>query len=315
MEIKEDNSGHVSKVVHQFYFVKLWPTNPDSIGKIKKEENIIMKMNQDTCKISDIIAKKTSKGSVGSNSYFRYYQSMKGNIQSDLNMALDELNLRNVKVENGGWFGEKLDRKSLHYKKLHGSKSLGEEKHILRDIRNQQKDVDPFEALEVLKETVLFLSSQNYYYRNINWLKLAIDIEQFQNQHMERASMYDNLKKSIKHKIELICDYKPLKNKRRMESKQRILTLKKLYHEEILDYYQYCSLINKVYQLAEEKDVAALEEMSSSEVGKFMLEWNNNKAFREDYETKILGSLDERQLSRDGRRRPDKSCCSLEKNL
>jgi hypothetical protein len=59
MEIKEDNSGHVPKLVHQFYFVKLWPTNPDSICKIKKEENIIMKMNQDTSKFSDIIAKKT----------------------------------------------------------------------------------------------------------------------------------------------------------------------------------------------------------------------------------------------------------------
>jgi hypothetical protein len=46
-----------------------------------------------------------------------------------------------------------------------------------------------------------------------------------------------------------------------------------------------------------------------------MLEWNNNKAFREDYETKVLRSLKERQLSRDGRRRPDKSCCSLEKNI
>jgi hypothetical protein len=42
---------------------------------------------------------------------------MKGNIESDLNMALDELNLRNVKVENGGWFGEKLDRK-VRKKKL-----------------------------------------------------------------------------------------------------------------------------------------------------------------------------------------------------
>jgi hypothetical protein len=40
-----------------------------------------------------------------------------------------------------------------------------------------------------------------------------------------------------------------------------------LFRLQILDYYQYCSLINKVYQLAEEKDVAALEEMSSSEVG------------------------------------------------
>ncbi|KAK2370632.1 proton pump-interactor [Trifolium repens] len=285
MEIKEDNSGHVPKLVHQFYFVKLWPTNPDSICKIKKEENIIMKMNQDTCKFSDIIAKKTLKrASVDCKSYFRYYLSMKGNIESDLNMALDELNLRNVKVENGGWFGEKLDRKSLHYKKLHGSKSLGDEKQILRDIRNQQKDVDSFEALKVLKETALFLS-QNYYYRDVNWKKLAIEIEQFQNQHMERASKYDNLKKSIKDKI------------------------------EIHDYYQYCSLINKVHHLAEEKDVAALEKMSSSEVGKFTLEWNNNKAFREDYETKVLRSLEERQLSRDGRRRPDKSCCSLEKNI
>ncbi|PNX86885.1 proton pump-interactor 1-like protein, partial [Trifolium pratense] len=61
-----------------------------------------------------------------------------------------------------------------------------------------------------------------------------------------------------------------------------------------------------VHQLAEEKDVAALGEMSISEVGKFMLEWNNNKAFREDYAKNVLQSLERRQLSGDGRIRPDK---------
>lgn len=59
MENKEDNSGHVSKPVHQFYFVKLWPREPDSISKIRKEENMVMKINQDISEITDKIAKNT----------------------------------------------------------------------------------------------------------------------------------------------------------------------------------------------------------------------------------------------------------------
>lgn len=51
--------------------------------------------------------------------------------------------------------------------------------------------------------------------------------------------------------------------------------------------------------------------MSSSEVENFTLEWNSCKAFREDYEKKILQSLERRQLSGDGRRRPDKSCSTM----
>ncbi|XP_045805315.1 proton pump-interactor 1-like [Trifolium pratense] len=172
--------------------------------------------------------------------------------------------------------------------------------------------------------------------------KLVIEIEQFQNQHMERASKYDSLKKSIKDQIKLLCDEDYLGNRRKcMEcgirirngvkkleainaelnslraklsenykkkyrAYQRILNLKQLYLEETIDYYQHCSYINKVHQLAEEKDVAALGEMSISEVGKFMLEWNNNKAFREDYAKNVLQSLGRRQLSGDGRIRPDK---------
>jgi hypothetical protein len=54
----DDNSEHVSKPVHQFYFVKLWPTDPDSISKIKKEENLVKKMNQDIGEISEKITEK-----------------------------------------------------------------------------------------------------------------------------------------------------------------------------------------------------------------------------------------------------------------
>lgn len=36
---------------------------------------------------------------------------------------------------------------------------------------------------------------------------------------------------------------------------------------QITHYYQYRSLMNNVHQLVEEKDLAALDELSSSEVG------------------------------------------------
>ncbi|CAK8536405.1 unnamed protein product [Lathyrus sativus] len=314
-----------SELVHQFYFVKLWPTIPDSIPRIKKEEKVIKTMSQDILEITKKIAKKTIE-----KEYLDFY------------MALDELNFRNVKIENEGWFGEKLDKNSLNYLRLHGSKSLGEEKKIMRDIKIQQKDVSPFKSLEVLKQTMI---RENYYLSDRQ--KLVIEIEQFQIQHKDRASKYDSLKKNIKEHIKLLCGDDSSKNrkewmelgtrskhnekeqvaingelyslkeklaekhKKKTEAHNMLWELNRLYHEENIPYYRHCSFMNKVYRLAAEKDVAALDEMSSLKVEKFMSEWNNNKAFREDYEKKLPQSLERRQLCSDGRRRTDKSCSSM----
>ncbi|XP_058773905.1 proton pump-interactor 1-like [Vicia villosa] len=358
----DENSGHDSKLVHQFYFVKLWPTVPDSISQIKKEEKVTETMNRDISKITDKIAKKMYEDQHLEHVLKRKYTHSgrrKNKELMDFNMALDELNLRNVKVENGGWFGEKLDKSSLNYLRLHRSKSLSEEKKIMRDIKIQQTDVSPFKSLEVLKETLLCsewisykwrfgnleqMIRENYY--SSGRLKLVFEIEQFQIQNKERASLYDSIKKTIKEQIKLLRDDDSLENRRERkggwtrnkpagknlvvtgelyslrqkldtkyqkkdEARQRILKLDQLYHEEILHYNKHCSFMNKVHQLAEEKDVAALDEISHSEVGKFMLEWNNNKSFREDYKKKFLQSLERRQLSRDGRRISDKSCISI----
>lgn len=53
-----ENQGHVPKQVHQFYFVKLWPTDPDSVSRIKKAERVIEKMNQEHLRISEKIKEK-----------------------------------------------------------------------------------------------------------------------------------------------------------------------------------------------------------------------------------------------------------------
>ncbi|KAK2370630.1 hypothetical protein QL285_083665 [Trifolium repens] len=135
----DDNSGHVSK------FFKL---SPDSISKFNKEENLVKKMNQDICEITEKITEKMSKINYLNselnrlnNSYGerRNREARNEKLQRELCMTLDELNVM-IKAENGEWFGEKLD------KKLHGSKSLAKEKQILRDIKIQQKDVASFKS-------------------------------------------------------------------------------------------------------------------------------------------------------------------------
>ncbi|KAG6755284.1 hypothetical protein POTOM_041103 [Populus tomentosa] len=75
---------------------------------------------------------------------------------------------------------------------------------------------------------------------------------------------------------------------------------------ENANFYQSRMLLTKAKELAAKKDVKALEELALDEVEKFMSLWCHNKSFRDDYEKRILPSLDRRQLSRDGRiRNPD----------
>ncbi|KAJ0101929.1 hypothetical protein Patl1_04681 [Pistacia atlantica] len=72
------------------------------------------------------------------------------------------------------------------------------------------------------------------------------------------------------------------------------------------NFYQSRQVLTKARELAVKKDVKALQEFSEAQVEKFMSLWNSNKAVRDDYEKRILPSLDSRQLSRDGRiRNPD----------
>ncbi|KAF5202341.1 Proton pump-interactor [Thalictrum thalictroides] len=71
-------------------------------------------------------------------------------------------------------------------------------------------------------------------------------------------------------------------------------------------FYQNRSLLNNAKELAAKKDIAAVRELAHVEVEKFMSLYNSKKTFRDDYEKRILTSLDQRLLSRDGRiRNPD----------
>lgn len=58
--------------------------------------------------------------------------------------------------------------------------------------------------------------------------------------------------------------------------------------------------------MAAKKDLKTLEECVDAKVEGFMSNWNSSKAFRNDYQKRILASFDMQQLSRDGQMRsPD----------
>ncbi|KAI4322688.1 hypothetical protein L6164_022358 [Bauhinia variegata] len=350
------DSGHAPKQVHHFYFVKIWPTEPDSVLKIKKVEKVIEEMNHQHLQITEKIKEKVSELNHANyrlenlNCRYRGLRSSlngQAKILNALYMVLDELQLGNNACQRGtnhsGFEGE-LDshKQKLNTLMLHGNKSLAEEKKILRKMSlSQQRDAlaAPFSPLEELKHTIY----RNYYGYGNQYNGILREIQELQLQ-SERATdtaaargktcNSAALTKAIKDQIKLINN-DPLEKRKEMmalgtkirhtkneveaikkvitllqnkltekhlkkdEAYQSILKLKKLFDVEITDYNQYCWVMNNVHQLAAKKDIAALKQLYSTEVGKFMLEWNNNKAFRDDYEKRVLQSLLRQPLSRD----------------
>ncbi|KAL3739340.1 hypothetical protein ACJRO7_020712 [Eucalyptus globulus] len=82
-----------------------------------------------------------------------------------------------------------------------------------------------------------------------------------------------------------------------------ILEWRREQQEANVCYNQHVQLMEAARELAEKKDIEALHVLSTQEVEKFMLRWNGDGQLRRDYERRTLASLNERGLSRDGRRR------------
>ncbi|CAD6225228.1 unnamed protein product [Miscanthus lutarioriparius] len=73
------------------------------------------------------------------------------------------------------------------------------------------------------------------------------------------------------------------------------------------------SVLGKARDYSSRNMLTELQELHKTEVDKFMTQWCESKAFREDYEKRILASLNSRQLSRDGRmRNPDEKPIFIE---
>ncbi|KAK8603049.1 hypothetical protein V6N13_085247 [Hibiscus sabdariffa] len=196
----------------------------------------------------------------------------------------------------------------LQYRIQHESIPLAEEKQLLREIKR----------LEGTRETVVANAAMRAKIQDSMGQKEAIQ-DQVKlmgvdlNGVRKEQHAVQSKKKLIKDKlhvtekrIDILQEELKHVTEKRDKAYETILELRKQRDEENAYFFQSRSLLNKAKIVAAKKDIKALEELAVVEAEKFMALWNGDKAFRDDYEKRILTSLDSRQLSRDGRiRNPD----------
>ncbi|TYG71703.1 hypothetical protein ES288_D05G419400v1, partial [Gossypium darwinii] len=182
---------------------------------------------------------------------------------------------------------------SLQYRIQHESISLSDEKRILKEIKHLEGTREKVIANVAMRSKIQDSLGQKE------------DIDDQVKSGPKKNQIKDKLDET-ETKIESLQNELKAVTLKRDKAFENIQELRKQSDQGTSHFYQSRTTVHNAKLLATQKDIKALEELSIVEVEKFMALWNGNKAFRDDYEKRILPSLDSRLLSRDGRiRNPD----------
>ncbi|GLT83339.1 hypothetical protein SLE2022_016340 [Rubroshorea leprosula] len=306
----------VPKQIHSFYFVKYRPHDDPKIkAKRDQQNNVIDKLTEARSKlIDDIKAQKNERAEVLSQlkslrADFDQYQSVldeKKKEMQPLQQALGKLRTNNASGRAGLCSSEEELNDliySLKYRIQHESIPLSEEKQILREIKQLEgtrekvianvamraKIQDSLGQKEVIQDQVKLMGADLDGVR-----KEQQALKAKRTQLRDKVEVYEKNIVALQDKLD---DLTEKKNK----AYETLKDLRKQRDKANSHLYENRNLLNKAREIAASKDISALKELSNAELEKFMALWNGSKAFRDDYEERVLESLDRRQLSRDGR--------------
>ncbi|KAJ9551431.1 hypothetical protein OSB04_015476 [Centaurea solstitialis] len=193
--------------------------------------------------------------------------------------------------------------KSLQYRIQHESITLTEEKQIIREIKQFEGTRDKVIANAAMRAEVQKSVGEKDAIQD-QLIGVGLDgVRKDQQAIKAKVKTLEAEKEAINTVIASLEEELHAVVLKRDNVYDKIRELRNKREEGNNCFYQNRSLLNDARRLAANKDVNALVELSISEVDKFMSEWNNSKAFREDYEKRIMQSLDIRQLTKDGRMR------------
>lgn len=305
--------------VHYFWFIKhRIYEDPNLKAKIDQTEREIQTMNRRRSQIIESLKPKQSARaelvatlrSLGAESS-KYWAAINERRQEmkPLQDALGTLrgSGRGVSICSSEEELNKLIR-SLEYQMQHESLTLKEEKQLMREI----KDLEATRLKVVANSAIRAKIEESLGQKDVlqDQVKLlGTDLDGVRKQKEEIKAKMDQLGDQLKALNNQITplqqDLEALTNKRD-EAFEVIRDLRKKRDEGNKLAYENRAIINTAREVAARKDVKGLEEYVEAEVEKFMSNWNSSKGFRDDYQKRILTSLDVRQLSRDGRmRNPD----------
>ncbi|KAG9448113.1 hypothetical protein H6P81_014241 [Aristolochia fimbriata] len=312
------------KQIHSFYFVRFRNfEDPKLRAKIELADKDLQKKNQARSQLAEALrAKKSDRAAIitqlkpltAEDKKFRMIVDEKRKGMEPLQAALGKMRTaNNAAREKGAGLcssEEELNDliQSLHYRIQHESNTLAEEKQLLKEIKQLEGTREKVIANAAMKAKLQDSFGQKEDIQD----QLKLIGGDLDGVRKEQSSVRAKIKQLEEQLKAIESDISELQTKLTAESEKRdkayeaLVALRKTREEGNACFYENRSLLNKAKDIAAKKDIAALEELSHIEMEKFMALWSGNKSFRDDYEKRILTSLDMRQLSRDGRmRNPD----------
>ncbi|GMI63648.1 hypothetical protein HRI_000034100 [Hibiscus trionum] len=310
------------KQIHYFHFVRYRLYEDPAIKvKIDQADKEIQKWNKSRFKLTEELKAKRSERSEllsqvrALNVDFEQFKTILDEKRKEIAPLQQALGKLRNNRDADGRVGicsseEELDLiiHSLQYRIQHESIPLTEEKQLLREIKQLEGTREHVIANAAMRSKIQDSLGQKEVIQDQVKL-MGVDLNGVKKEQQavwsKKRQIKDKLD-AIENKIESLQKELEAVTQKRDEAYGNIQELRKQRDEGNAPFYQSRSAVNKAKVLAAQKDIKALEEFSTAEVEKFMALWNSKKAFRDDYEKRILPSLDSRQLSRDGRiRNPD----------
>ncbi|XP_031394925.1 proton pump-interactor BIP103-like [Punica granatum] len=180
-----------------------------------------------------------------------------------------------------------------------------EEKQIHQDIESVEREKEEAIATAtVVGKMWNSLGSKKNIKQRIEFLRDYVEISRAGHQKFKAEVIF------LRKELEVVEDDLTSMEKQlnyierlKYEARQCISQSRTEQDEMNASYHQYIELMRNAEELAEKKDLVALQKLSHEEVEKFMSQWSNDQAFRDDYRTRSIDSLNKRCLNLDGRRR------------
>ncbi|XP_006659373.1 proton pump-interactor BIP131 [Oryza brachyantha] len=319
------------KQTHSFFFVKVRPyEDPNLKMKLDQADKECQKKIQARSHIFEALRTKRNERSniiselkplTAENKQYNVVVSGKLKEIEPLQKSLGKFRSENnaMRAQGAGLCSsiEELDQliKSLNDRICHESISLDEEKRLVKEIKQlngtRSKVVENAAKRAKMQDTV---GERDTIHDQVKQIGVGIDEVKKERQNVrDKIKVLEDQLHAVDDEIAALQDDLTAATARKDKAFDALNELRKTRDLNNVSFHQYRTISNNVRDLSARGEVEMVQQLCQNEVEKFMAQWGSSKSFREDYEKRILVSLNSRQLSRDGRmRNPDEKPIVLE---
>ncbi|PAN12024.1 hypothetical protein PAHAL_2G236600 [Panicum hallii] len=319
------------KQTYAFYFVKIRSfEDPKLRAKLEQADKEFQKKIQARSKLIEALrAKKSERSSIISelkplsaeNKQYNEVVNEKIKEMEPLRNSLGRFREENnaMRAQGAGLCSsiEELEQtiKMLNDRIVHESISLPEEKRLVKEIKDLEKTrskvISNAANRAKLQDTVV---EKEAIQDQVKIIGEGIDgIKKERQAVRSKIKVLEDELKVVDAEIASLQEDLDAATARKDKAYESLQELRAARDAKNASFLQNRTVLNKARDYSSRNMLTELQELHKTEVDKFMTQWCESKAFREDYEKRILASLNSRLLSRDGRmRNPDEKPIFIE---